>query len=630
MHVIGTAGHVDHGKSTLIKALTGINPDRLREEQERKMTIELGFAWLALPGGLEVGIVDVPGHRDFIENMLAGVGGIDAVIFVIAADEGVMPQTREHLAILDLLQIPAGLVALTKCDLVPDPDWLNLVEEDVRSILVGTILEDAPVLRVSARTGEGLDSLREHLAELLKQVPSRPDLQRPRLSIDRVFTLSGFGTVVTGTLQDGCLKTGEEVVILPQNIKGRIRGLQTHKRKSDQVQPGSRTAVNISGIDLNQLKRGDLLTLPGKYQPDGRMDASIHILPDVTGGVTHNQEVKFFLGAAETLARIRVLGQERISPGEKGWVQLEFSDPVTAARGDRFILRRPSPGETLGGGIILDPHPLKRHKRFQDEVIKKLEVLSQGSPEDLLYQAALSSGLFSRNILRERVKMGNENFEKAFSKLVGEGKLVVISSGTAEEEVLLAADITLQGLTARMQAELEQFHAVNPLRQGMVREELKSRLKLNQKEFTFLLTWWVNTALIKADASRVSLPGFKVTFTTDQEKKQAILLQELAGSPFSPPGFKECTEIAGSDLLNAMFENGTLLKVSDEVIFSNQAFEDMKAWVVSTIQNEGAVTVSSFRDHFETSRKYALAFLEYLDSAGVTYRDGDYRKLRAR
>lgn len=594
------------------------------------MTIELGFAWLTLPDGLEVGIVDVPGHRDFIDNMLAGVGGIDAVIFVIAADEGVMPQTREHLAILDLLQIPAGLVALTKCDLVPDPDWLGLVEEDVRSILAGTVLEEAPIVRVSARTGEGLDSLRTQLANLLKLVPSRLDLHRPRLSIDRVFTLSGFGTVVTGTLQDGILKSGDEVVILPQNIKGRIRGLQTHKRKTDHVQPGSRTAVNISGIDLNQVNRGNLLSIPGKYQPSSRMDASIQVLADVFGGIAHNQEVKFYLGAAETLARIRVLGQEKIKPGDKGWVQLEFSSPVVAARADRFILRRPSPGETLGGGVILDPHPPRRHKRFQDEVIRKLEVLSQGSPEDLLYQAALAAGLFSRRRLCEDAKMDLDSFDKAYSKLVDEGRLVAINDGSAGDEVLLAADGTLQTITASMQSELAQFHAANPLRQGMPREELKSRLKLNQKDFSFLLLWWVKNEHVKADAARVSLPAFQVVFTPEQEKKQAMLLKQLAGTPFSPPGFKECIEMAGSDLLNAMIENGTLVKVSDDVIFSRQAFEEMKGWVVNTIQNEGAITVSGLRDHFETSRKYALAFLEYLDAVGVTYRDGDNRKLRAR
>ncbi len=628
MHVIGTAGHVDHGKSTLIKALTGINPDRLREEQVREMTIELGFAWLTLPGELEVGIVDVPGHRDFIDNMLAGVGGIDAVIFVIAADEGVMPQTREHLAILDLLQIPAGLVALTKCDLAPDRDWLNLVEEDIRSILAGTVLKDAPVVRVSARTGEGLENLQRKLSELLADVPTRPDLNRPRLSVDRVFTLSGFGTVVTGTLQDGSLRTGEEVVVLPQNIKGRIRGLQTHKRKADLVQPGSRTAVNISGIDLSQVKRGDVLAQPGKYQPDGRMDASLRVIQDASIGLAHNQEVKFYLGAAETLARIRVLGQEKISPGENGWIQLEFDEPVVAARGDRFILRRPSPGETLGGGIILDPHPGKRHKRFQADIIKHLEVLAEGNPEDLLYQAALSAGLTTRKKVAERVKIDKDLLATAFSHLQEEGRLIFINDSSSGDEPLVAADNVLLRLCGIMETELKQFHAAYPLRQGMPREELKSRLKLNQKEFNTLMSWWLASSAVKADTSRVSLPGFEVVFTPEQEKKRSFLLKQLLESPYSPPGLKDCMNIAGTDLVIALIEKGTLVKVSDEVVFTRQAFDSMKEWVKDAINKDGAVTVVSFRDHFETSRKYALALLEYLDATGFTVRDGDYRRLR--
>ncbi|HBA91246.1 MAG TPA: selenocysteine-specific translation elongation factor, partial [Anaerolineaceae bacterium] len=265
MHVIGTAGHVDHGKSTLIAALTGVHPDRLREEREREMTIDLGFGWLPLPNGETVGIVDVPGHRDFIENMLAGVGGIDAALFVVAADEGVMPQTREHLSILDLLQIERGIVVLTKIDLAPDIDWLDLVEADVRDALKGTVLAEAPLIRVSARTGAGLDDLKAALSAILEETPSRPDLGRPRLPVDRVFTMSGFGTVVTGTLVDGSLRVGDELEILPSGLRGRVRGLQTHRQKEDQAAPGSRTAVNVSGLNVDQIQRGEVLTHPRQY-----------------------------------------------------------------------------------------------------------------------------------------------------------------------------------------------------------------------------------------------------------------------------------------------------------------------------------------------------------------------------
>jgi selenocysteine-specific elongation factor len=318
MRVIGTAGHVDHGKSALVAALTGTHPDRLKEEQAREMTIELGFAWFTLPDGEEVGVVDVPGHRDFIENMLSGVGGIDAALFVIAADEGVMPQTREHLAILDILQIGAGIIVLTKTDLIDEPEWLDLVEIDVRMIVSGTVLEDAPLVRVSAKNGAGLQDLIKALEIVLAGHPPRPDLGRARLSVDRVFTLPGFGTVVTGTLADGSLRQGDEIEILPQRIRGRVRGLQSHKRKVDQAHPGSRTAVNISGVDVEDIRRGDVLTPPGVYTPTQRVDVHFRLLPDLGSPLKHAAEVKLFVGASEVLARVRLLKTDELIPGEEG------------------------------------------------------------------------------------------------------------------------------------------------------------------------------------------------------------------------------------------------------------------------------------------------------------------------
>ena len=374
MRVIGTAGHVDHGKSTLVEALTGSHPDRLKEEQEREMTIDLGFAWLKLPDGEEVGIVDVPGHRDFIENMLAGVGGIDAALFVIAADEGIMPQTREHLAILDLLQIKSGVIALSKIDLVDDQDWLDLVEEDIQHAVANTVLENAAICRVSARSKAGLPQLIAALQSCLEEKPPRPDLGKPRLPVDRIFSMPGFGTVVTGTLIDGRLALGDEVEILPGGSRGRIRGLQTHRKKEEFSVPGSRTAVNISGIATEQVARGNVVVHPGDYKPTSRIDVSIRMLRDASRSLRHNTQVKLFIGATEVLARVRLLGVEEINPGETGWLQLELANPVVAVRGDRLILRQPSPGETLGGGEVVDPHPKGRHKRFNAGIIDGLEV----------------------------------------------------------------------------------------------------------------------------------------------------------------------------------------------------------------------------------------------------------------
>ncbi|MCZ7542658.1 MAG: selenocysteine-specific translation elongation factor [Anaerolineae bacterium] len=349
MHVIGTAGHVDHGKSALVRALTGINPDRLREEQEREMTIDLGFAWLTLPNGESVGIVDVPGHRDFIENMLAGVGGIDAALFVVAADEGVMPQTREHLAILDLLETQGGVIALTKRDLIHDPEWLELVTAEVSEAVDGTVLADAPIIPVSAHTGEGLEALVTALQSALAGRPPHPDRGRPRLWVDRVFTISGFGTVVTGTLTDGALAVGQEVVFLPEGLRGRVRGLQTHKAKIERALPGSRVAVNVSGVSKDQVRRGDLLTIPGWLRGTVLADVRFRHLPDASRPLRHNTEVKLFVGAAEVVARARLLDAPELAPGQEGWLQLrlERETPSCVATASSCAIprrRRPSAG----------------------------------------------------------------------------------------------------------------------------------------------------------------------------------------------------------------------------------------------------------------------------------------------
>lgn len=639
MRVIGTAGHVDHGKSTLIEALTGIHPDRLKEEQEREMTIDLGFAWLTTPDGEEVGIVDVPGHRDFIENMLAGIGGIDAVLFVVAADEGVMPQTREHLAILDLLQIQGGVVTLTKIDLVDD-EWLELVEDDLHQFLSSTILSDSPIVRVSARTGEGITRLLEVLSENLANRLPRPDLGRPRLPIDRVFTIAGFGTVVTGTLTDGLFHVGKEIEILPKKLKGRIRGLQTHKKTEESAVPGSRTAINISGISLDQVERGHVVTYPGDYLTSRRLDVQFRLLPDVSGSVIHDMEAKLFIGASETLARIRLLGARELLPGEEGWLQLETKNPVVASRGDRYILRRPSPGETLGGGIVIDPQPVGRYKRFDQDTLTRLESIAQGSPVQILNQALLSLGAAPLREVITKSNLNAEDAKNAAEELIRSGSLLSLDHQPTDEKGITVSDKDLvmsniywkQVHDTAIQ-EVDLYHRQFPLRAGMPREELKSRLnsliKFSPRLFNASLEkLFANNELIEAGPF-VKRPDHLIRFTPRQQEHVNTLLRRFEMSPYAPPSYKESKSEVGEQVLAALLSLDQFVAVSNDVLFRKNDYDHMVDEIRNLLNEKGTITAAEVRDYFNTSRKYVLALLEHLDQRGITIREGDVRKLKS-
>ena len=621
MHVIGTAGHVDHGKSTLVEALTGINPDRLKEERERQMTIDLGFAWLTLPDGEAVGVIDVPGHRDFIENMLAGVGGIDAALFVVASDEGVMPQTREHLAILDLLQVPAGVIALTKKDLV-DVEWLSLVSADVAAAVRDTALDGAPVVAVSARTGDGLPELKSALQQILSARPPRPDLGRPRLPIDRVFTLSGFGTVVTGTLADGSFTLGDEVEILPDRLTARVRGLQTHKTKIERAVPGSRVAVNLSGVETGELRRGMVVARPNAFRPTTLLDARFRHLPDAGLPLKHNAEVKFFVGAAEILAVVRLLAHDALPPGETAWVQLELAEPVAAAKGDRFILRRPSPGATIGGGVIVDPHA-RRKRRRDPAAIARLETLARGTPGEMLLQALDSLGPAS---LKEAVQKAGlaERSETAAEALAEAADQLIRLDG----EALVISQAAWNKLEADIRRWLGAYHAARPLRAGMPREELKSRLKLNPKIFHALLARAAEQGVVVAAGALVRLPTHAVKFTAAQQASVNALLADFRRDPYNTPSVKDCAARLGDEVLNALVEQGALVQLSADVLLLSETYAAMVEHVQTHLQAQGKMTVAEARDLFSTSRKYALALMEYLDAQGVTKRVGDERVLK--
>lgn len=626
MYVIGTAGHVDHGKSTLIEALTGIDPDRLAEEKERALTIDLGFAWIQLEvaGELEeVGIVDVPGHRDFIENMLAGIGGIDLALFVVAADEGVMPQTTEHLAIIDLLEVSGGVVALTKVDLIDDADWLELVTLDLHENLTGTVLEDAPIIPVSAPTGKGLAQLKAELGARLAATEARPDLGRPRLAIDRVFTLSGFGTIVTGTLTGGRLKIGDEVEVQPGGMQGRVRGLQTHKTAREEAMPGSRVAVNVSGIDADEVRRGQVLVHAGQARPTVLLDVSYRHLATAQKPLKHNLEVKLFVGAAEVMARTRLLGARAIEPGQTGWLQLALQEPVVAQHGDHYILRRPSPGATLGGGLVLDPHPGRRHRRFQERVVERLQTLAEGTPQDVLLQKLERLQPIRPQALFQKAGLADDVVQEAWEAL-----------HTENEVVLLGQEAVTASYWSRLREETGKhvtvYHRQYPLRSGIPREELRNRLKLSATVFNALVRRMSENDRLVDTGATVHHRDHEIQFNDDQEREIEALLNTFKRAGVDSPSVKESKSRVGEDVYQALLELEKLRQLNEDVVYRSADLERLTAQIVSFIEEHGSASAAEIRDLLGTSRKYAIALLEDLDQRRITRRVGDQRVLTAR
>ncbi|MDE3087983.1 MAG: selenocysteine-specific translation elongation factor [Chloroflexota bacterium] len=624
MRVIGTAGHVDHGKSTLVKALTGIDPDRLKEEKEREMTIDLGFAWLTLPSGNTVSIVDVPGHEAFIKNMLAGVGGIDAALLVIAADEGVMPQTREHLAILDLLQVKGGVVALTKIDMVEGRDWIDLVSADVRKELAETVLANAKIIPVSSKTRAGLEDLLAELDRLLQVVSPKNDFGKPRLPIDRVFSIAGFGTVVTGTLIDGSFSTGQEVEIVPGGKRGRIRGLQTHKEKIDHAAPGNRVAMNLSGLAVDELARGQVVALPGTLAATTLVDARMQYLASAPKALAHNAEVDFFSGSAQVPARVRLLDHETLKPGDSGWVQVQLAHPVALAKNDRFIVRFASPSLTVGGGTVVDPNARTRHRRFRADLIVKLETLARGTPGEIVLQflTALGANPADAKEIAGGTGISQDALAAALDEQKAAGAVVALSA-----QYFIGAT-GWHALAERIRAFLDEFHRQYPLRVGLPREELKSRLGLAPRLFDAVIESAAAENVVAASGDVLRRPDFSVKFTPELQRKADALLAQFAKARYAPPSAQEALAAIGTDALNALVTQDKLVRLNESVVLSPAAFAAMRDWVIEMIRAKGQVTAGEVRDQFDTSRKYAIALLEYLDEKRVTKRVGDARVLR--
>jgi selenocysteine-specific elongation factor len=630
VRVIGTAGHVDHGKSTLIRALTGIDPDRLQEEKERGMTIDLGFAWLKLPNGVEVSIVDVPGHERFIHNMLAGVGGVDIALLVVAADEGVMPQTREHVAILDLLGISNGVVALTKRDLVDD-EWLDLVQADVEDFLKATTLRTAPIVPCSATTGVGLDALLAVIQDLLSRERTRPNSGRPRLPIDRVFTVAGFGTVVTGTLIDGELHLGQELEVQPGGLRTRVRGLQSHRRKLDTIPAGTRTAVNLGGLAVEDLRRGQVLAAPGSMKPTRAVDARLCLIADARP-VRHNAQVSFHTGAAETLGKLSLLDRDELQPGEEAWVQVRLRDEVALARGDLFILRLPSPSMTVGGGSIVESHA-RRHRRRQPAILQQLEVLSQGTPDEIVLERLHAREPAEVEGLVQRTGLASAEVRAALGRLLESSDVLLLDHTNGATRLdgrsFVVSAPGWERLTAQVEELLGRFHQGYPLRRGLPKEELRTRLGAEPRLFVRELERLKTQGTAAEDGPFVRLASHRVEFSATQDRQVADLLGVLAEAGVSPPdrGDLEAELRISPELTDALLAQGRLVEVAAGLVYDRTTLDSLVGRIRSDIEAHGPRTVAQIRDLLDASRKFTLALVNYTDEHKITRRVGDERVL---
>jgi selenocysteine-specific elongation factor len=617
MFVMSTAGHIDHGKSTLVQAMTGIDPDRLREEKERGMTIDLGFAWLKLPSGREVGIVDVPGHERFVGNMLAGVGGIDLTMIVIAANESVMPQTKEHVAILDLLNIKKGVVAVTKKDLV-DEEWLTLVKMDIEELLKPTTLTGSPIMPVSAITREGIPDLLKAIDKILETTEPRKDLGRPRLPIDRIFTIPGSGTVVTGTLIDGSLEVGQEVEIAPKGLKSRIRALQIHKTKVESTGPGTRVAANITGVSVTEIERGDVLTRPGLLKPTSILSGKLRMLDYVPRPLRHSTEVTFYTGATETLAKVRLLENDEIKPGTSGWAQFVLDKPITAVDGDHFVIR--STTDTLGGGKIVDAHASQLRRR-KEVILNRLQIKDEGSTEDVLYALLETRQPVEIGSLAAQSKVPATEFKNIIDELIKENRVIMVGQGDSR---LLLTSPGWEGIKKKAEDYLQEYHKKFPVRPGMPKEELRNKLKLGSASVPVVAKLISSNVITEAGAD-VRLNSFQITLTLAQKNVINAYLITLINNPYNPPS----EGIPEPELLNYLIGQNKVVKISEDVIFSVTAYNEAVGKITGYLKTHEKATLAELRDMLITSRKYATSLLENMDARKITKRveDGKYRVL---
>ena len=627
--IIGTAGHVDHGKTRLIKALSGIDTDRLEEEKKRGITIELGFAHIPNDAGYNIGVIDVPGHEKFIKNMLAGIGGIDFVLFVVAADEGIMPQTREHFEILQALGIDDGIIAITKTDMV-DEEWLELVQEDIRDYVEGSFLEGKPMIPVSAKSGANIDLLKEEIIRKCDRESKRIEAPEMfRLPVDRVFTKSGFGTVVTGTLMDGTCSLNDEVHVFPEETPAKIRGIQTYGNDVDQAVAGQRTAINLSGVRKEDIRRGDVIAAKDAVSVTGMLDVKLKIFDSSERMVLNNSRVHLYCGSKEVLTKVILMDRDALSAGEEAYVQFRLEEPIAVRRGDRFIIRFYSPIITIGGGQILDAVP-EKHKRNRENVLEGFRTLESGNVSNIFVLKTGGHKFYSKELLLQELGMLPETGNREIERCIEAGKLVELEDGT-----ILAAS-KFQMMTDRLIQLLQEYHESNPLAEGMPKQELQSRLRdtwhiQEDKIILGAVHRLMDLGTLMDCGKTVSMQGFEAVLTPEQEK-----LKERIAGMYKDAGIEipKNDEIYALDsdkrVINAIFDRlykeGVLVKVDPSYNISQEGWNRVVA-AARTAGAEGSFVLADFRDTLNTSRKYASVYLAALDRAGITVFDGERRRL---
>ncbi len=628
--VLGTAGHIDHGKTSLIKALTGIDTDRLKEEKKRGITIELGFAHLELSDGQSVGVVDVPGHERFVRTMVAGATGMDLVLLVIAADEGVMPQTREHVDVCTVLGVSQGVVVLTKIDMVEE-DWLELVREEVSEYLSQTFLSEAPLALVSAQTGQGVEELRALLTEKCRSIEERREGGPFRMPVDRSFTMKGFGTVVTGTSLSGRIAVGQTAEIFPRGLTAKVRGLQVHGQSEEEISSGQRTAVNLAGLERQEVVRGDVLAAPGSLLPADRLDAVLNLLPSASKGLKNRASVHFHVGTADLLARVVPLSQETIEPGQGDYVQLILEEDASCLPGDRFAIRSYSPPLTIGGGRVLAVAPPRR-KRFDPEALEALKILDGGDLPQCIALLTAESRLMglSRAELMSRLGMTAKELDRPLSELLSQRRIVRYD----KERQRYVHQAVLEDLTERIKEFVASFHQANPLKPGLPKEEIKSRLKLHAdpKIINFQVGRMVEEGILDADQDLVALGGHRVSLGGDESELKEKILEAYRQGQLSPPTTKALAEKLGGakikDVLSLLVKEGSLAKVKEELFFTVEALKGLEERLRALLLEKGEVSTQEFKEMTGLPRKFLIPLAEYYDRTGVTIRVGEVRRLR--